>query len=100
MEHHVPVLPVEPHHIRLVPAQPTEMEQVPPPGHEQPAPTADQVRAVDQVFTSRRGPELLVGLLGLQFGAMMLRDLAVETFEEPDEEEEEPRRRPAPEDGC
>ena len=95
MEHEALVLPVQPHHIDLVPGALTELP--PGPGAEQPAPTAEQVRVADRAFAPDHQTNLAAGLLGMQFGVLMLRDLAAETFDETGEGEEAPRR-PVPEE--
>jgi hypothetical protein len=70
------------------------------PAHQSPAPVlpgatdSEQVRALEAVFTAKdRESATVAGLLGLATGAMVLHDLAIETFSEPAGEveiEEEP----------
>jgi hypothetical protein len=61
------------------------------------APTPEQVRAVDRVFTrDTRDADTVAGLVGLYTGVLILRDLAVEHFAPTDDEDEEPREAPAP----
>ena len=68
-----------------------------------PGPPADseQVRALEAVFTAKEKESTTVaGLLGAWTGAMVLHDLAVETFSEPAgevEDEEKPREKDEPE---
>src|SRR5207244_12590579 len=50
-------------------------------------PTSEQVRAADNVFAPRKEPETAAGLLGLWSSALILHDLAVETFNVPEEDD-------------
>ncbi len=61
-----------------------------PPGDESamPAPTAEQTRAADQVFTAPPPPHPAATLLGVVMSAILLRDLAVDTFATTGAEEE------------
>lgn len=63
-----------------------------PPGDSNlPAPTAEQQAVADRVFTD---PHPAATLLGVLTSAMLLRDVAVDTFDtsgEEDEEEEKPK---------
>lgn len=57
-----------------------------PPLQESPTPpTPDQVRAVDAVFSEEEKTPV-AGLLGLYTGALLLHDIAKDTFTVPDEE--------------
>ena len=63
-----------------------------PPGESVAAPTAEQQSVADHVFTD---PHPAVTLIGVLSSAMMLRDVAVDTFDtsgEEDDEEEKPKR--------
>jgi hypothetical protein len=60
-------------------------------------PAVEHVRAVDGVFTPSKEEDLVVRMAGLWTGICILRDLAIENFWTPPEEEE-PRRRPRPDD--
>jgi len=60
-----------------------------------PTPTADQVQASDGVFAQQDEHQVVAGLLGMWTGVLLLHDLAVDTFQVP-ESEEEPRRKPLP----
>jgi hypothetical protein len=63
-----------------------------PPGESGPTPTAEQQSVADHVFTD---PHPAVTLIGVLSSAMMLRDVAVDTFDtsgDEDEEEEKPKR--------
>jgi hypothetical protein len=66
-----------------------------------PPPSEEQARMADHVFSHQRESDLVIGLLGLQTGALILHDVAVDTFTtEESEEEKEPRPRlpePVPE---
>lgn len=68
--------------------------EVPPPSEVTlPAPTAEQAQAADRVFSAATQPNHLATLLGVATSFMLLRDLAVDTFDtsgEDDEAEEEP----------
>ena len=57
-----------------------------------PAPTPEQVRAADGVFTERhKESETVAGLIGMWTGVLLLHDLAVEHLDAP-EEDEQPRK--------
>jgi hypothetical protein len=59
-----------------------------------PPATQEQAHVVDSVFTRHSNEaSVAAGLLGLQVGVMVLRDLAIEAVERSPEEEEEERRR-------
>ncbi|HEY7326189.1 MAG TPA: hypothetical protein VH592_01010 [Gemmataceae bacterium] len=62
-----------------------------PPGESVAAPTAEQQFVADHVFTD---PHPAVTLIGVLSSAMMLRDVAVDTFDtsgDEDDEEEKPK---------
>jgi hypothetical protein len=61
------------------------------------APTPEQVRAADEVFTREQESKQVMGLLGLWTGALMLHDIAVDTFDTTEEEEEKPKKKEDPE---
>jgi hypothetical protein len=70
----------------------TPSPELPPPGESNiPAPTAEQAQAADHVFTAPAQPHPAATLFGVLTSAMVLRDLAVETFDTTgaDEESEE-----------
>ena len=63
-----------------------------PPGESLAAPTAEQQSVADHVFTD---PHPAVTLIGVLTSAMMLRDVAIDTFDtsgDEEEEEEKPNR--------
>jgi hypothetical protein len=62
-----------------------------------PPPSPEQVRTADEVFSHSQESRAVAGVLGLWTGALLLHDLAVEHFESPPEEDEEPEARPDPE---
>jgi hypothetical protein len=66
-----------------------------------PVPDSEQVRALEAVFAAKdKESATVAGLLGLWTGAMVLHDMAVETFSEPAgevEAEEKPREKDKPE---
>jgi hypothetical protein len=68
--------------------------EVPAPPATLPPPTAEQVQACDQAFSEVREQELVAGLLGMQVGILLLRDIAVQTFETPPDEDERRRKLP------
>jgi hypothetical protein len=76
--------------------------QSPAPVLENPSPDAEQVRALEAVFTAKdQESETVAGLFGLVTGTLVLHDLAVETFSEPAgevEAEEEPKEKDKPKD--
>jgi hypothetical protein len=79
------------------PAQPVLPPQ---PGVGRPAPSADDVRMADHAFSEMRECDLVAGLLGMQFGILMLHDVLVDTLTVADEEDEvKPRLKPDPQDG-
>jgi hypothetical protein len=62
------------------------------PGAELSAPTPEQVRAADGVFTEHhKESDTVVGLIGMWTGVLLLHDLAVEHLDRPDEDEQPPR---------
>jgi hypothetical protein len=69
------------------PAQPPA-----PPGELRPAPSVEQVQTADGVFSDHKEADLVANLLGMQFGVLLLHDLAIETFSTSQDEEEQARR--------
>jgi hypothetical protein len=68
----------------------TPSPEVQPPGEASlPPPTAEQAQAADHVFTDHAKHHPLVTLLGVATSVGLLRDVAVDTFDTSDEEEEE-----------
>lgn len=68
----------------------TPSPDVPPPGEStMPTPTTEQQAAADRVFTD---PHPAATLLGILSSAMLLRDVAVDTFTVSEEEEETERK--------
>jgi hypothetical protein len=61
--------------------------ELPPPGESVPPPTDAQVQTADHVFTTREKHNPIVTLLGVYTSAMILRDVAVDTFDSSDEED-------------
>jgi hypothetical protein len=53
-----------------------------------PAPTAEQVRAADGVFTDHKESETVAGLIGMWTGVLLLHDLAFEHFDVAADEDE------------
>jgi hypothetical protein len=53
-----------------------------------PAPTAEQVRAADGVFTDHKESQAVAGVIGLWTGVLLLHDLALEHFDVPADEDE------------
>lgn len=65
----------------------TPSSDLPPPGDtDVPTPTAEQARISDRVFTT---PDHATALLGILTSAMLLRDVAVDTFDTSEEEDDE-----------
>jgi hypothetical protein len=66
-----------------------------PPGESSmPAPTSEQAQTADRVFTETPShPHPAATLMGVLTSAMLLRDIAVDTFDTSDEEEE-PEKKP------
>src|SRR5262245_59240737 len=68
-------------------------------------PTAEQVRAADQVFAQTREQQEVAALLGVWTGAVLLHDLAADALHNAEPEEERRRRglvpdpKPAPGEG-
>jgi hypothetical protein len=59
------------------------------PGVELAAPTPDQMRAADGVFTEHhKDSDTIAGLIGMWTGVLLLHDLAVEHLDRPDEDEQ------------
>jgi hypothetical protein len=62
-----------------------------------PAPTPEQVRTADVVFAHQEKESAEVqGFLGLWAGAMLLRDLAVDSIPAEEEDEEAAKEKPDP----
>ena len=80
-------------HDPLIAAPLTHVAAQPPapaPGAHLPAPTAEQVRAADGVFTSPHEGQKVLGMLGMWTGVLLLHDLALEHFEGREDDEELP----------
>jgi hypothetical protein len=60
-----------------------------PPGESTPPPTDAQARTADRVFTAPMQHHPLVTLLGVCTSALILRDVAVDTFDTSEEDEED-----------
>jgi hypothetical protein len=73
-----------------------EGAESPAPPAMQPPPTAEQARAAEAIFAARQHEsDQVAGMLGMYTSAMILKDLAAETFTEPAVELElKPRRDP------
>ncbi|HTU22944.1 MAG TPA: hypothetical protein VMG10_33205 [Gemmataceae bacterium] len=54
-----------------------------------PAPTAEQAQTADRVFGASTEPNPICSMLGIATSFMLLRDVAVDTFDTSGEEEEE-----------
>ncbi len=68
----------------------TPSPELPPPGESHmPAPTAEQARAADRVFADHAKHHPAATLFGVLTSAMLLRDLAVETFDTTGADDEE-----------
>jgi hypothetical protein len=59
--------------------------------------TPQQVRTADEVFARDRESKQVIGMLGLWTGALLLHDIAVDTFTTTEEEEEKPKQNENPE---
>jgi hypothetical protein len=89
MSHDVTMVTPHGEQIRLIVDQQT---QCPPPGAESlHAATPEEVRAVEAVFAhhNHKESDQVLGLLGLWTSALVLHDVAVETFDPPAGELEE-----------
>lgn len=72
----------------------TPSPELPPGEASIPAPTSEQAQAADRVFTSAPShPSPAATLMGVLTSAMLLRDIAVDTFDTSGEEEE-PEKKP------
>ena len=75
---------------------PVQELQPPPPAEVAAAPSPDQVRAADAVFSQQdQESAQAAGLVGMYMGAVLLHNLAVETFQPA---VEEPKKMPRPPD--
>jgi hypothetical protein len=89
--HEVPLLPpitqveVENLHAQVIDKVPGEDRA--------PALTPEQVRTADEVFARDKESEQVLGMLGMWTGALLLRDIAVDTFDVSEEEKEEPKKK-------
>lgn len=64
--------------------------EMPPAGESSlPAPTTEQAQTADHVFTAPTRPHAAATLLGVLTSAMLLRDVAVDTFTTSGEKDEE-----------
>jgi hypothetical protein len=88
MSHDLTIAAPHGEQIRLIVDQ---QAQCPPPGSEAlPAATPEHVRAVEAVFSRQdKEADQVLGLLGLWTSALVLHDVAVETFDPPAGELEE-----------
>jgi hypothetical protein len=68
------------------------------PGPGRPAPSVDQVQRTDGTFSEMRESDFVAGLLGMQFGILLLHDILLDTFTVEEEEEVKPKLKPDPED--
>lgn len=69
-----------------------------PPGESTPPPTDAQAQTADRVFTAPTQPHPLVTLLGVCTSALILRDVAVDTFDTTEEDEEDNNAEPEAKD--
>lgn len=68
--------------------------EMPPPGESSlPAPTVEQAQTADHVFTAPTRPHAVATLFGVLTSAMMLRDVAVDTFTTSGEKDEEKEKK-------
>jgi hypothetical protein len=68
----------------------TPSKDLPPPSDaSMPSPTAEQATLSDRVFTT---PDHATALLGILSSAMLLRDIAADTFDTSNEEDEVPAK--------
>jgi hypothetical protein len=74
----------------------TPSPELPPGEASVPAPTSEQAQAADHIFTTTSShPHPAATLMGVLTSAMLLRDIAVDTFDTSGEEEEEtPEKKP------
>jgi hypothetical protein len=64
------------------------------PGEDRPvAVTPEQVRTADEFFAREKESKQVIGLMGLWTGALLLHDVAVETFDTSGEQDEEKPRK-------
>lgn len=78
----------------LVPQQPEQRVEISLLAAERPAPTQAAERLSDDVFSRDQG-RAVAALMGLQAGLAIMHHLAVETFQDDEEEwEKVPRRKP------
>jgi hypothetical protein len=84
------------HEPLVAPSAPVEPAvQVTPEGHTQPAPSVQQQRLADDVFTEQQG-QVFAALLAAQTGLGVLHNLIVETGEQAVEKPAPARRQPRP----
>ncbi len=55
--------------------------------------TPEQVRTADEVFARDKESEQVLGMLGMWTGALLLRDIAVDTFDVTEDEKEQPKKK-------
>ena len=68
--------------------------EMPPAGESSlPAPTTEQAQTADHVFTAPTRPHAVATLLGVLTSAMLLRDVAVDTFTTSAEKDEEKEKK-------
>jgi hypothetical protein len=88
MSHESELIPKELLRIETISAKELPLPQEP-----SPAPTTDQIRAVDEAFASQQEPDLGATVLALWASAPMLIELAKEHFVK-EEAKEEPEEQP------
>lgn len=57
-----------------------------------PAPTVEQAQTVDRVFSTSNAPHPISSMLGIATSILLLRDVAVDTFDTSGDEEEEEKK--------
>ena len=81
------VSPIVPHDVTTE-ASPAVPES--PPGEARlPAPTAEQAQTADRVFAAPTAPHPIASMFGIAASLLLLRDIAVDTFDTSGDEEEE-----------
>ena len=81
------VSPVAP---RVVAAEASTPAPEMPPGEAAlPAPTAEQAQTVDRVFGAPTAPDPICSMFGIATSILLLRDIAVDTFDTSGDDEEE-----------
>jgi hypothetical protein len=81
------VSPIVPHVVAVEASTPVPV--LPPGEASLPAPTAEQAQVADRVFTAPTAPHPIATMFGVATSLLLLRDVAVDTFDTSGDDEED-----------